>query len=50
MYLKEVKYKDGWLAPGSRALELLEAKKPKELEKHMAEVEANYKKLIGESK
>lgn len=50
MYLKAVKYRDGCLAPGSRAYELFHEKKIKELDAHLREVEARYKKLIGESK
>ncbi len=34
MYHNAVKYKDGWLAPGSHAMELYQAKKFKELDEH----------------
>lgn len=49
MYLKAVKYKDDYLAPGSRAYELYHDKKFKELDVHLREVERNYRKLCGET-
>ena len=39
-------YKDGWLAPGSRAHELHTEGKMKELAEHMKEVEERAKALI----
>jgi hypothetical protein len=48
MYLKAVKYKDfGYLAPGSVAMELYEAKKWKELDAHCKELDKQFKKLEG---
>ena len=47
MYRSAVKYKDGWLAPGSHALELYEAKKFAELDKHLAELDKAWRKLEG---
>lgn len=48
MYLNAVKYKDqGYLAPGSHAMELYQAKKFKELDKHLAELEKAFNKLEG---
>jgi len=45
MYLNAVKYKDhGYIAPGSLAMELYQAKKWSELDKHMAELDKDYKK------
>ena len=46
MYVKAVKYKDGWLAPGSRAYELYQERKFKELDQHLKEVEERARKLI----
>lgn len=47
MYRNAVKYKGEWLAPGSYALELLQAKKFKELDQHLAELDKQFKKLEG---
>lgn len=48
MYIKAVLYKGDWLAPGSHAMELYQAKKFKELDTHMREVTARAQKLAGE--
>lgn len=37
----------GYIAPGSHAMELYQAKKFAELEKHLAEVDKAFKKLEG---
>lgn len=47
MYQNAVKYKDNWLAPGSHALELYQAKKWKELDEHLAKLHKEYLKLGG---
>lgn len=50
MYLNAVKYKNhGYIAPGSLAMELYQAKKWSELDKHMAELDKAYKKAGGVS-
>lgn len=50
MYLKAVKYRDWFLAPGSRAMELYEQNKLKELDAHLKEVHNTYTKLTKETK
>lgn len=47
MYRNAAKYKDIWLAPGSYAMELYQAKKMQELDKHLAELDKQWKKLEG---
>lgn len=48
MYLNAVKYKDqGYLAPGSYAMELYQAKKFAELDKHLAELTKTFNKMEG---
>lgn len=48
MYRNAVKYKDhGYLAPGSFAMELCQARKWKELDKHLAELDKTWRKLEG---
>lgn len=43
-----VEYKGEYIAPGSHAMELYEAKKWQELDKHLAELNRVYKKMRGE--
>lgn len=48
MYRSAVKYKHhGYLAPGSYAMELYQSKKYAELDKHLAELDKQFKKLEG---
>lgn len=47
MYLKAIKYKDIWLAPGSYSMELFESKKFQELDAHLKELDIAYRKLSG---
>lgn len=48
MYLNAVKYKDfGWLAPGSVAMSLYDAKKFEELDKHCKALAEAKDKLEG---
>lgn len=48
MYLNAVKYKDqGYLAPGSHAMELYQAKKFAQLDKHLAEIDKIWRKSEG---
>lgn len=47
MYRNAVKYKDTWLAPGSEAMVLYQAKKWKELDKHLAALDKVWKKMEG---
>lgn len=47
MYHNAVKYKDGWLAPGSHAMELYNAKKFKELDAHCKLLHTKWLKETG---
>lgn len=48
MYRNAVKYKEhGWLAPGSHAMELYQAKKFEELDKHLKQLDIDKRKLEG---
>lgn len=47
MYRNAVKYKDIWLAPGSYSKQLFDEKKFAELDKHLKELDAAYRKLTG---
>lgn len=47
MYRDAVKYKDTWLAPGSQCLELFKAKKYKELDALLKELDAKWRRLEG---
>lgn len=50
MYKGAVEYKPGeWIAPGSVAMELYKEKKFKELDAHLKEVDAAWRKLEGRS-
>jgi len=48
MYTKAVKYKDVWLAPGSEAYSLYEAKDWKKLDALLKETDNAKRKLEGE--
>lgn len=50
MYRNAVQYKGIWLAPGSRAFQLHQEKKFKELDIHMKEVDEREKRLLSEGK
>lgn len=47
MYRKAIFYKGVWLAPGSESFELYNLKKMKELDKLMAKLDVDYRKLSG---
>ena len=46
MYRNAVRYKGIWLAPNSRAFQLYQEKKFKELDIHMKEVDEREKRLL----
>lgn len=50
MYRNAVQYKGIWLAPGSRAFQLHQEKKFKELDIHMKEVDEREKRLLAQGK
>jgi len=47
MYKGAIQYRGAWLAPGSRALELHQANKLKELDAHLKAIEAKELQLRG---
>lgn len=47
MYRSAVKYKDVWLAPGSEAMSLYDAKKFDKLDKLLSDCDKAYRKLSG---
>ena len=47
MYRNAVKYKDTWLAPGSEAMEMYQAKQFKKLDEHLAALDKAKRKLEG---
>ena len=46
MYKSAVKYRDTWLAPASKGLEMFQDKKFKELDQHLKELDRKEKQLL----
>ena len=47
MYKQAVKYRDTWLAPASKGLEMFQEKKFKELDAHLKELDRKERQLVG---